>query len=493
MGGTDDHAVIFCGSGSTGAINKLVDVLEPAAPGRPRRSLRPGARSRRTSGRSSSSGRSSTTRNELPWRESIADVVTIHEDADGQIDLAQLEASWNVRGPAAEDRQLLGAANVTGILSDTRRSRPPPRHGALSFWDFAAAAPYVDIEMDPPDDPLAYKDAIFISPHKFIGGPGTPGVLVARRELFTQPRPDRTRRRHRRLRQPARARLPRRPRASRGGRHAGHRRVDPGGPRLPAQGGGRRRGDPRRARHSFIDRAIARWGAHPGHRGPRQPHGRAAVDRVLRRPPRPAATSTTTSSSRCSTTCSGSSRGAAARAPGRTATGCSASTSRRRTSSSARSLAAARASSRAGSGSTSTTSSARPCSTTSSPRSSSSRPTAGGCCRSTGFDAATGLWRHAGRLVGAAAVASTTWRYADGRPCVSRRIATARPSRAFADYLAEAGRLVASPPAPTSRRDRLDTARRRPGLRVPALVLAPRRGRGHRLCPVSRYRPTASG
>ncbi|MBW2461510.1 MAG: aminotransferase class V-fold PLP-dependent enzyme, partial [Deltaproteobacteria bacterium] len=58
----------------------------------------------------------------------------------------------------------------------------------LSFWDFAAAAPYVKIEMHPvvegPDAHLAYKDAIFISPHKFIGGPGTPGVLIAKRALF---------------------------------------------------------------------------------------------------------------------------------------------------------------------------------------------------------------------------------------------------------------------------------------------------------------------
>ena len=62
----------------------------------------------------------------------------------------------------------------------------------MSFWDFAAAAPYVDIEMYPDreSNPLAYKDAVFLSPHKFIGGPSTPGVLVARRELFTNRVPD---------------------------------------------------------------------------------------------------------------------------------------------------------------------------------------------------------------------------------------------------------------------------------------------------------------
>ena len=72
-------------------------------------------------------------------------MVTIHEDADGQIDLAQLEAEL-VR---YADRPLRigsfsAASNVTGILSDTRAiSVLLHRHGALSFWDFAAAAPYV--------------------------------------------------------------------------------------------------------------------------------------------------------------------------------------------------------------------------------------------------------------------------------------------------------------------------------------------------------------
>jgi selenocysteine lyase/cysteine desulfurase len=55
----------------------------------------------------------------------------------------------------------------------------------LSFWDFAAAAPYVAIEMAPSGDPGARLDAVFVSPHKLIGGPGTPGVLAVRRGLVT--------------------------------------------------------------------------------------------------------------------------------------------------------------------------------------------------------------------------------------------------------------------------------------------------------------------
>ena len=89
-----------------------------------------------------------------------------------------------------QDRQLKigsfsAASNVTGIVSDTYGiAALLHRHGALSCWDFAAAGPYVQIEMNPPGDPLRAKDAVFLSPHKFIGGPGTPGVLVVKRALL---------------------------------------------------------------------------------------------------------------------------------------------------------------------------------------------------------------------------------------------------------------------------------------------------------------------
>jgi selenocysteine lyase/cysteine desulfurase len=79
---------------------------------------------------------------------------------------------------------------VTGIVSDTREiTRRLHAHDALALWDFAAAAPYVRIKMNPSGsdavDAELSKDAIFISPHKFIGGPGTPGVLVVKRALLT--------------------------------------------------------------------------------------------------------------------------------------------------------------------------------------------------------------------------------------------------------------------------------------------------------------------
>ena len=127
--------------------------------------------------------------NELPWRESIADVVTIDEDANGHVDVAHLEAELErYAHRPLKIGSFSAASNVTGIITDWDSvAALLHSHGAVSFWDFAAAAPYVKVDMGPLEgtDPLAYKDAVFISPHKMIGGPGTPGVLVARRELFT--------------------------------------------------------------------------------------------------------------------------------------------------------------------------------------------------------------------------------------------------------------------------------------------------------------------
>jgi selenocysteine lyase/cysteine desulfurase len=124
--------------------------------------------------------------NLLPWRESAAEVVAIGEDAAGQVDLGQLERELRRHA----DRPLLvgsfsAASNVTGILSDPDRiAALLHRHGALSVWDYSAAAPYLPIRMGASRHGAGdHKDAVFFSPHKFIGGPQTPGVLVVRRDL----------------------------------------------------------------------------------------------------------------------------------------------------------------------------------------------------------------------------------------------------------------------------------------------------------------------
>ena len=188
VGGDEQTVVIFTGSGTTGAIDKMVRILGIRVPaelddrygftGQIPEAERPVV----------FIGPFEHHSNELPWRESIADVVVIPEDRDGHIDVTRLEAELL----RYEDRPLKigsfsAASNVTGIVTDTHAiSDLLHRHGALSFWDFAAAAPYVEIEMYGrcTRHPKAYKDAVFLSPHKFVGGPGTPGVLVVRRDLL---------------------------------------------------------------------------------------------------------------------------------------------------------------------------------------------------------------------------------------------------------------------------------------------------------------------
>ncbi len=194
VGGDDETVVIFAGSGSTGAIDKLIGVLglripsaledeynlSDAIPSERRPVVFIGPYEHHS--------------NELPWRESLADVVAIPADANGHVDMQRLESELvRFSERPLKIGSFSAASNVTGILSDTHGiSSLLHRYGALSFWDFAAAGPYVDIEMYGPakDDPLCYKDAIFLSPHKFIGGPSTPGVLVVRRELLTNRVPD---------------------------------------------------------------------------------------------------------------------------------------------------------------------------------------------------------------------------------------------------------------------------------------------------------------
>jgi selenocysteine lyase/cysteine desulfurase len=187
LGGDERNAIIFCGSGSTAAIDKLVGILGLRIPAALEDRHHLGKNIAREDRPVVFIGPFEHHSNELPWRESIAEVITISEDSDGHIDQEHL-ARELVRFAKRPLRigSFSAASNVTGIVSDTYAiSKLLHEHGALSFWDFAAAGPYVDIHMNPPDEPLAYKDALFISPHKFIGGPGTPGVLAVRRALCT--------------------------------------------------------------------------------------------------------------------------------------------------------------------------------------------------------------------------------------------------------------------------------------------------------------------
>jgi selenocysteine lyase/cysteine desulfurase len=188
----DDVAVIFCGSGSTGAVDRFIGML----------GLRVPSSLDDTYGFTASIpaderpvvfvGPFEHHSNELPWRESVCDVVRIPEDGDGHIDTAVLREQLEQHAyRPLRIGAFSAASNVTGIVSDTGAiSRLLHEHGAVALWDYAAAGPYVDIVMDVPGDPAASKDVVVLSPHKFVGGPGTPGVLAVRRTLVNNRVPD---------------------------------------------------------------------------------------------------------------------------------------------------------------------------------------------------------------------------------------------------------------------------------------------------------------
>jgi selenocysteine lyase/cysteine desulfurase len=128
--------------------------------------------------------------NEISWRESLATTVEVQLDSTGGVDLEHLEAL--LQQPEYKNRLRIGsfsaASNVTGIRSNVPAiSSLLHRYGAIACFDFAACAPYVEIDMNPEpagdgDNPSI--DAIFISPHKFLGGPGSSGVLVFNERIY---------------------------------------------------------------------------------------------------------------------------------------------------------------------------------------------------------------------------------------------------------------------------------------------------------------------
>ena len=153
ISGDDDTCVIFCGAGATGAIDRLIAVLGLRLPSAMEDAYSLDAHIPDAERPVVFTGPFEHHSNELPWRESIADVVRIPEDADGHIDQRALaEELERYRDRPLRIGAFSAASNVTGIVSDTYGiSTLLHRHGALAVWDFAAAGPYVDIDMVAPD------------------------------------------------------------------------------------------------------------------------------------------------------------------------------------------------------------------------------------------------------------------------------------------------------------------------------------------------------
>ncbi len=182
-----DDLIICMGSGMTGVVNKFQRILGLKAPQGLRRYVKIPESERPVVFITHMEHHS----NQTSWYESIADVEVMPPDRDGQVDLAALESLLH----KYRDRPLkIGAftacSNVTGLCTPYHAmARLMHRAGGVAFIDFAASAPYVDIDMHPAD-PEEQLDAVLWSPHKFLGGPGSSGALVFNRKLYRNTVPD---------------------------------------------------------------------------------------------------------------------------------------------------------------------------------------------------------------------------------------------------------------------------------------------------------------
>ncbi|KAL5006439.1 hypothetical protein ScPMuIL_015245 [Solemya velum] len=175
---SDDDVVIFTGSGTTGAIHKLAWGLDLHRPDVARNTV-------------VLIGPYEHHSNILPWKELGTTIVRIKQTKHGQVDLVHMEEE--LQKHRDENRFLIAAlsaaSNVTGIITDTDKvTELVHKYGGLSVWDYATAAAYLKIDMNTSEK--SYKDAVFLSPHKFVGGPGTPGLLIAKKSVFRNPVPD---------------------------------------------------------------------------------------------------------------------------------------------------------------------------------------------------------------------------------------------------------------------------------------------------------------
>lgn len=183
LGGGQDDAFMFCGSGTTAAIKRLQEVMAIAVPST--------LRDRLIKCLSNEErwlvfvGPYEHHSNLLSWRQSLAEVIEIGLDDNGLIDIEDLRRRLESYKHA--NRPILGSfsacSNVTGIFSDTRGiAQLLHQHGGFACFDFAASGPYVKIDMRSGE--IDGYDAIFLSPHKFLGGPGSPGILLMSKALY---------------------------------------------------------------------------------------------------------------------------------------------------------------------------------------------------------------------------------------------------------------------------------------------------------------------
>lgn len=182
----DNDVILFSGNGMTGALSKLMNILGFKVPSKFKDKVTLEGNEKPVVFITHMEHHS----NQTSWEESLVDVVIIGHTDSGLVDLNDLENKLEkYKDRKYKIASVTACSNVTGIHTPYHNiAKLMHQNSGKCFVDFACSAPHIKIDMHPNDEESL--DAIFFSPHKFIGGPGTPGVLIFCSSLYNNKVPD---------------------------------------------------------------------------------------------------------------------------------------------------------------------------------------------------------------------------------------------------------------------------------------------------------------
>jgi selenocysteine lyase/cysteine desulfurase len=188
VGANAQDCIINYGSGMTGVINKFQRILGLRIPEKWQNHLNINAEERPVIFVSHMEHHS----NQTSWLETICDLEVIAPDPDGLLSLQDLQRLLQVyQNRQVKIAAITACSNVTGIETPYHQvAEIMHQNGGLCFVDFACSAPYIKIDMHPKDISMGFLDAIYFSPHKFLGGPGSAGCLIFNANLYQNRVPD---------------------------------------------------------------------------------------------------------------------------------------------------------------------------------------------------------------------------------------------------------------------------------------------------------------
>ncbi len=188
VGATKSDILISSGSGMTGVVNKLQRILGLKI----HEKLKSSIHLQRDEKPVVFITHMEHHSNQTSWNETIVDVVVVQPDEKGLVSIENFKkAILGYSSRKIKIAAVTSCSNVTGIKTPYMDiAELIHQHHGLCFVDFACSAPYVSIDMHADDNSGRFLDAIYFSPHKFLGGPGTTGILIFNKNLYSNSVPD---------------------------------------------------------------------------------------------------------------------------------------------------------------------------------------------------------------------------------------------------------------------------------------------------------------